>query len=306
IGPVSRCGALHSVFFCDHCSIGMTWPQPDAATLARLYAPGQYRVDEGKRFIAPVEMLFERHKQGLIPRFSNDMQPGRMLDVGCGSGYLASLFARAGWTVTGVEFNDETAIHARETYGINVVTSVASITGQFDLIVVNHVLEHHFEPDILLKECLEQLTPSGRIIVAVPNFSSFQSRIGREHWFHLDFPIHLYHFTDQGLINLLAKSGFNVIQRSNADWVQNFYGWLQTLLNLIGLPHNSLYDFLRMKNSGKNRPSSAIILSLCSCLWAVPAALLGMLVERICRSGGVIRCTAVIDQSQTKTAEIRQ
>jgi len=297
IGPIFRCGAYYSVLYCRRCSIGMTWPQPDVATLEELYAPGQYRVDGGKRFIAPVELLFEQHKKGLIPRFSSNMKPGSMLDVGCGSGFLASLFAQAGWTVTGVEFNDETAVHARETYNISVVTDISYVTGYFDLIVVNHVLEHHFEPELLLKECLRLLNPAGRLIVAVPNFSSFQSRIGSKNWFHLDFPTHLYHFTDQGLVNLLIKSGFTVINRSNADWVQNFYGWLQTLLNLVGLDHNALYNFLRMKHRAKKWPSAAIILSLFSCLWAIPTSLLGMFVERLFRTGGVIRCTAVPDQS---------
>lgn len=270
----------------------MTWPQPDLATLERLYAPGQYRMDGGKRFVAPVEFLFEQHKRGLIPRFSCNMEIGSMLDVGCGSGFLASLFAQAGWRVTGVEFNDETAVHAREIYDINVVTSISSVTGRFDLIVINHVLEHHFEPELLLKECLQRLKPSGRIIIAVPNFGSFQARVGRAHWFHLDFPAHLYHFTDQGLVNLLERSGFTVIHRSHADWVQNSYGWLQTLLNLVGLQHNALYNLLRMKNTGNKWSSTAIMLSLATCLWALPASLLGMLAERIFRTGGVIRCTA--------------
>lgn len=135
------------------------------------------------------------------------------------------------------------------------------------------------------------------------NFSSLQSRIGGKCWFHLDLPIHLYHFTENGLVNLLARSGYTSIQGSHADWVQNLYGWLQTLLNMTGLQHNALYDFLRMKKPSRGWPVSEITISLISCLWAFPASLLGMFVEKIFRTGGVIRCTAVKNHESYQSGE---
>ncbi|HCE68583.1 MAG TPA: hypothetical protein DER40_14055 [Geobacter sp.] len=297
IGPVLRSGALCSVFFCDQCSIGMTWPQPDAATLVRLYAPGEYRADRGKRFIAPIEFLFELHKKWLIWRINSSMKSGRMLDVGCGSGFLASLFAGAGWDVTGVERDDDTAIHARETYRIAVVTDIDHARGPFDLIMVNHVLEHLDDPLRMLEKCRELLAPGGRLIIAVPNFSSLQAKVGGAGWFHLDMPFHLYHFSEQGLVGLLHKAGFSVVESSHADWIQNIYGWLQSLLNRAGISYNALYDLLRMRGRGI---SASAWSSLLCCLWAVPLALLGICVERVCRTGGVIRCTAVVADRDSK------
>lgn len=303
IDPVLHAGVAYRLFFCSYCKIGLTWPHPELVTLAKLYAPGEYRGEEGKRFIAPVEILFELHKKWLTARLSKKIQPGKMLDIGCGSGLLASLFARAGWNVAGVELNDETAVHARETYGIKVFTDVYSITEQFDLILINHVLEHYVDPGFLLKKCLSLLKPNGKLVVAVPNFSSLQSRLGRKYWFHLDLPIHLYHFTENGLVNLLVRSGYTVVQRSHADWVQNFYGWLQTLLNMIGLQHNVLYDLLRMKRPSMGWPVAAITISVFSCFWAFPLSLMGMFVEKIFRTGGVIRCTAVKNHESYRSRE---
>lgn len=271
----------------------MTWPQPDITTLERLYAPGEYRVGEGKRFIAPVERLFEWQKKRSIARLAGGLGTGRMLDIGCGSGYTASLFAQNGWSVTGVEFSNDTAVHARETYNIDVVTTVSELEGPFDLILVNHVLEHYFEPKKLLDECSRLLSPTGRLIIAVPNFSSFQSRFGRESWFHRDLPIHLFHFTEGGLAKLLTSSGYVLVSRSHADWPQNFYGWLQTLLNSTGLQHNALYDFLRMKKKSNVGLTAAVFISLLLCVLAIPASLLGLFVERVFQTGGVIRFTAV-------------
>lgn len=272
----------------------MTWPQPDTATLGTYYAAGEYRTEEGKRFVAPVEWLFELQKKRYFTALAGTADSGRMVDIGCGSGFTASLFAKNGWTVTGVEFSDETASHARETYHIDVVTSVSSLEGPFDLILVNHVLEHFYEPEQVLFDCRRLLAPAGRLVVAVPNFDSLQSRFGREYWFHRDLPIHLFHFSEKGLASLLAKSGFDIIARSHADWPQNFYGWLQTLLNRMGLKRNALYDFLRLRDrSAKKTLTSSVIISLIMCIVAVPTAFLAVLVEKIFRTGGVIRFTAV-------------
>lgn len=290
-------GVAYSVLYCRQCGIGMTWPQPDAATLEQFYAPGEYRAEAGKRFIGPVEWLFELYKKQFITKLTTGLKTSSLLDIGCGSGYSASLFAKKGWAVTGVELNDDTASHARETYGIDVVTSVSDLRGPFDLIIVNHVFEHYFEPEKLLHDCRRLLSTYGRLVIAVPNFSSFQSRFGQKSWFHRDLPVHLFHFTQEGLEALLVKFGYDIIDRSHADWAQNFYGWLQTLLNRTGICHNALYDFIRRRNRGGLTISPAVILSLILCLPAVPISLLGMLVEKIFLTGGVIRFTVVHNQT---------
>lgn len=296
LGAVERCGCMYSVYYCRECRIGVTWPRPDDETLVRLYSPGEYRADEGKRFVGPIEFLFELHKKWLIHRISSSMKAGRMLDVGCGSGFLASLFANAGWDVTGIERDDMTAMHARETYRIPVVTDIDHVTGTFDLIMVNHVLEHLEQPLQFLEKCREQLAPGGRVIVAVPNFSSFQAFVGREGWFHLDLPLHLFHFSEQGLKVLMERAGLRVVDVSHADWIQNLYGWLQTLLNCAGIPHNTLYNFLRVKSRNEKLPKLALAASLVSCIVVVPLTLFGLLAERLCRTGGVVRCSAVNEE----------
>lgn len=298
-GTAENYGVAYTVLLCQHCGIAMTWPQPDVATLERFYAPGEYRAEEGKRFVAPVEWLFELQKKCLLVRLAGGLNRGKMVDIGCGSGYTASLFARNGWEVTGVEFSDETAVHARETYRINVMTSVSELKGPFDLILINHVLEHYFDPEQLIHECGRLLSPGGRLVVAVPNFSSFQARFGKKSWFHLDLPIHLFHFTEDGLSELLVKSGYTIVRRSHADWAQNFYGWLQTMLNRAGVRHNALYDFLRMRNKGGGGLSAAVLTSLFLCAVAVPASLLCMFAETVFHAGGVIRFTAVRNQAGT-------
>ena len=163
---VKHCGVDYTVMFCKQCGVGMTWPQPDVASLERFYAPGEYRAEEGKRFLAPVEWLFELQKKCLLVRLSGGLRRGSMVDIGCGSGYTASLFAKNGWAVTGVEFSDETAVHARETYQIHVVTSVASLSGPFDLILVNHCLRCPNHRDS--RSACRDSSPAGHTAVVRP------------------------------------------------------------------------------------------------------------------------------------------
>jgi hypothetical protein len=64
--------------------------------------------------------------------------------------------------------------------------------------------------------------------------------MGKHLWFHLDFPYHLYHFSEEGLARLLEKYNFNLEKIRRFDLEYNPFGWLQTLFNLTGIKKISL------------------------------------------------------------------
>ena len=66
--------------------------------------------------------------------------------------------------------------------------------GHPDQVIVWHVLEHLDEPRATVAEIRRITRPGGRLIVAVPNYSSLQARWAGAAWFHLDLPRHLHHF----------------------------------------------------------------------------------------------------------------
>jgi len=96
----------------------------------------------------------------------------------------------------------------------------------------------------MLGECRRLLRTGGLLVIAIPNLGSLQAYFGMRHWFHLDIPLHLCHFTENGLRRLLARSGFKVRHIRQFDLEYNPYGWLQTLLNATGIRKNWLYDRL--------------------------------------------------------------
>ncbi|MBF0516000.1 MAG: class I SAM-dependent methyltransferase [Nitrospirae bacterium] len=239
----------YGVFYCPGCGVGITSPVPSNEDLKRLYAVGGYREKTGKRFIPFVEyfiLLFRHMRKNRIEKY---VKKGRILDIGCGRGLFLNVMKNGGWEVAGVEFDEAAASNASAFYGIEVISGEPRTwtfpPASFDVITLNHVLEHIPDPKELIQSCHRLLKNGGLMVVAVPNLDGIQSRIGRKNWFHLDVPYHLYHFTGKGLASLLSALSFNIVGKRHFDLEYSPFGWLQTLLNLTGVKRNLLYELLK-------------------------------------------------------------
>lgn len=253
----------HPLAACEECGLVF---QRFARTLEELddAQAGAYGVP-GRRFAGPVE-LFVRLFRSARVRLAARWLPagGRVLDVGCGRGvFLGELRAR-GYQVQGTELSAATAAQSDPDVPIDVGELRADhyADGSFDLISIWHVLEHLREPDAALQVCRRALAPDGHLLLAVPNFGSAQSRAGGPHWFHLDLPRHLFHFTPDTLGRLLAANGFRLATCRTGQWEMDPFGWVQTLLNRAGLRPNSLYDTLRNNPEAKGDLSTLTRLGL--------------------------------------------
>jgi 2-polyprenyl-3-methyl-5-hydroxy-6-metoxy-1,4-benzoquinol methylase len=154
------------------------------------------------------------------PRAGSRQAPGRLLDVGCGSGALAATFARHGWSVAGVEPSAEAADRARAA-GIEVHTGTlddAPWAGPtFDAIVFNHSLEHVPDPLASLRQAAALLRDGGTLAVAVPNFGCWQRRLFGPRWFQLDLPRHLQHFETRTLADMFMRARLHPTARTTAS-----------------------------------------------------------------------------------------
>ena len=243
----------YNVFFCKMCKVGFTMPFPSSIELSSLYSSGTYRSAIGKRFIGLVEMGVYLARQIRRKRIEKYKRNGRILDIGCGRGIFLNVMKNNGWTVAGTEYDRITAESIAEYYNINVVTGNPGDWGfppeSFDVITMNHVLEHMSAPESAIGECSRLLGKRGLLVVAVPNITSLQSSLGKHLWFHLDIPYHLYHFSEEGLSSLLEKYNFRMLKTRRFNLEYNPFGWLQTLLNLTGIRKNFLYNILKKTNS---------------------------------------------------------
>ena len=152
-----------------------------------------------------------RHNDRLIPYRA----PGRLLDVGCGSGGYLDRMRSLGWQVTGLEPDEKAARTAREALGLNVLTGELSCVdlpaGGFDAVTFWHVLEHLPEPRAALERARRLLRPGGLLVAQVPNAEGCCARIFGPDWMGLDLPRHLTHFSPRTLRRLLGQVGFRVL-----------------------------------------------------------------------------------------------
>lgn len=140
--------------------------------------------------------------------------PGKILEIGSSTGLMLKLFRDKGWEVLGIE-PSKTACEIANYRGIKTINtkfeSFLSKSGVFDVIILNHVLEHLDDPQKILTKCRQILTNSGIIFIDVPNFGSLSAQIGKTHWPYLLLDEHKWHFTHKSLNKLLLSTGFKEI-----------------------------------------------------------------------------------------------
>lgn len=249
--------------------------------MARYYPSGYY--GEGRRFSHMVEWLLDRLYTYRAARIERVKRPGRVLDIGCGRGLLLNKLRQRGWDPYGTELSEEAASYARDELKLPVTTlSLEEANfpdGEFDLVILWHVLEHVRAPREMLKEISRILKPGGLLLVAVPNFGSWEARWGGPIWFHLDVPRHVIYWTRKTLTQELETAGMVVRSASYTSLEYDFFSFVQTTQNKMGLRHNLLYDLLRTRSAkmlGKRRNAGKMqaVIALAT---AVPLGVLSLL-----------------------------
>jgi 2-polyprenyl-3-methyl-5-hydroxy-6-metoxy-1,4-benzoquinol methylase len=137
----------------------------------------------------------------------------RLLEIGCGTGYLLERMRTLGWSVEGIDF-DPKCVQAVTERGIlcrcGDVREHNYAAATFDAIYMGNVIEHVDRPLELLAFCRQLLAPNGKLILVTPNASSLAHRWFQRDWRGLEPPRHLQLFTPNSLRNALESSGFAI------------------------------------------------------------------------------------------------
>ena len=251
LNNIPKYGNIYNILECLECRIAVTHPFPSEEELTRLYSCGNYRTNTGKRFGVIIEYLVYLSRVLKRSRINKYVEPGRILDIGCGRGLFLNVMRNGGWDAVGTELNKETASYATKVYGLEVLTGDLIKhkldEESLDAININQVLEHLKNPNEVLLECRRLLRRGGLLLISVPDLRSLQFALGKENWFLLDLPFHLFHFTEEGLVGLLKTHGFEIRRIKRFSKEYSPFGWLQTLLNASGIPFNLLYNLLKSR-----------------------------------------------------------
>src|SRR2546425_7246083 len=149
--------------------------------------------------------------------------PGRLLDVGCSSGYFLRRARCRGWDAYGLDLDPRAVAHARAELGLNVKHGSLSNTEfpseWFDVVTLWGVLEHLPDPIGQLRIVHRLLRADGQLVIAVPNAASLNqavARLSQHGWDMFCEPGHLYHYDHRTLTRLLAQSGFRDVRWGTA------------------------------------------------------------------------------------------
>ena len=145
-----------------------------------------------------------------------------LLDIGAGTGDFLATAEKAGFTISGVEPNTK-ARQLAATKGVELNSELAELKGeQFQVITLWHVLEHLPNLEEQIKTIISLLRDDGTLVIAVPNFKSFDAKHYGRYWAGFDVPRHLWHFSKTAITKLFQQHQMEVVS-IRPMWFDAFY-----------------------------------------------------------------------------------
>ncbi|RSK41539.1 class I SAM-dependent methyltransferase [Mangrovimonas spongiae] len=210
-------GEEFQLFYNSEYDMLETYPQPKSEKLSEYYKSDNYisHTDAKRNLFEKVYHLVRsislKRKLKLINSFSNSEK--NLLDIGCGTGDFLQTAIQHKWNAFGVEPNVQarTIANAKTNNQVFDVDKLQTFKNErFDVITLWHVLEHlpnlHFE----IKTLSRLLKPDGRIVIAVPNFKSYDAKYYKNFWAAYDVPRHLWHFSQTSISTLFSKENMSI------------------------------------------------------------------------------------------------
>lgn len=218
------------IWQCAACSLRFTQDVPDAMAIGRYYQSDDYisHSDTRKGLINSLYMLVRNYtltsKRKFIQRVTG-LKHGALLDVGAGTGAFLKQMQSAGWQVQGIEPDAGAIERAATLHGLSLQLpeKLHHFAPQsFDAITLWHVLEHVHDLHEYVDRLRVMCRKNGRIVVAVPNYTSYDAGYYGANWAAYDVPRHLYHFSPAAMVQLMESHGCRV-ESIHPMWFDSFY-----------------------------------------------------------------------------------
>ncbi len=218
------------IWECYKCTFRFTQNVPDANHIGTYYQSAAY-VSHSDTKIGLINKLYHfarnltlKSKHRLVNSVTG-LKQGALLDYGAGTGAFSHFMNIKGWNVTGIEPDDNARSNAQKAH--NLQLQKLSFLEQlqpnlFDAVTLWHVLEHVHDLFGTLDHFQRVLKPTGRLLIAVPNYTCFDAKHYKEYWAAYDVPRHLYHFSPQSIEVLLVSKGF-VLEKKYPMWFDSLY-----------------------------------------------------------------------------------
>ncbi len=198
------------VLECTSCYFGIVDPIPGEDELNRLYNSSEYfathmQYDYENISQEQINNLIEQTGRLHEKYLAKYLKPqSKILEIGTGGGFALKYFQNKGYTVKGVETSDPSVRFAREKLDLDIDQNhfeQFKDDSLYDVIMLNHVLEHFTDVIFAMKLIVSKLNKGGILYIRVPNHDSYDRRVYKEQW-PAYLPFHISYFSRKSLQKL--------------------------------------------------------------------------------------------------------
>lgn len=220
------------LYECDQCGLIFTVPRPAPDVIGKYYqSEDYYSHQENQHGLIP--RIYEKVKtinlRNKVKMAIGGLPKGRLLDIGCGVGDFLNQIQKQDWEVMGIEPSEDAKSIAKNRLGFCPLSpsDYSSLEDHsFDVITMWHVLEHVDDLKSQTKELTRLLKTGGRLIIALPNYQSFDCQYYKDHWAAWDVPRHLNHFSSDCLQHIFSSIGFQCVDNQKLAWDAYYISFL--------------------------------------------------------------------------------
>ncbi len=213
-------GETFSLLYNKEYEVLETRPQPSISDLPNYYKSEDYisHTDAKRNWLERGYHIARNFSLKRKLRLVNSLasKHKNILDYGCGTGEFLKTAKNDSWSITGIE-PDEKARKIANTKTDNAVFSEKHLKEikdhSFDVITLWHVLEHIPDLEEKILTFKRILKKDGSLIIAVPNFKSFDAKHYGPFWAAYDVPRHLWHFSQTSISKIFKKHGMRIAKK---------------------------------------------------------------------------------------------
>lgn len=209
---------------CQNCGLLFTMPRPSKEKIGDYYKSEEYYShQENKTGFIP--KLYEKVKsinlKNKYKMATEGKSTGKLLDIGCGVGDFIHTAEQKGWQCIGVEPSEDAKNIAKKRVKANIINSeeLEQLPDEsFDVITMWHVLEHVDDLKWQMEQLQRLIKKQGRIVIAVPNYKSYDGQFYQNLWAAYDVPRHLNHFNKTTITKIFKTNGLELKETDKLVW----------------------------------------------------------------------------------------
>ncbi len=250
------------IMVCEDCGLLYTTPKPSDEKIGDYYkSEAYYSHQENKKGFIPrvyeaVKSVNLKHKIAIA---TQGKEPGRLLDIGCGVGDFLHFAEQNGWQCTGAEPSEDAALIAKKRIKAEIMLpkDLEKLPDEsFDVITMWHVLEHVSDLQWQVNQLNRLLKKGGRLVIALPNFRSYDAQYYKDKWAAYDVPRHLNHFSQDSIAKIFNINGLIQNQTQKLVWDAFYISFMSEKYRQKSLPllrgiYRGMISNLKARKSGE-------------------------------------------------------